>query len=34
MNIPRRRFLGSGLIAVSGTLTEALATPLWKWRDP
>src|SRR6201993_4688173 len=34
MNWPRRRFLGSSLFMLSGTLTEALATPLWRWRDP
>ncbi len=33
MNLPRRRFLGSSLVLLSGTLTEALATPLWQWRD-
>jgi enediyne biosynthesis protein E4 len=33
MNFPRRRFLGSSLFLLSSTLTEALATPLWKWRD-
>ena len=34
MNLPRRRFLGSSLFALSGTLLDVLATPLWKWRDP
>ena len=33
MNVPRRRFLGSSLVMLSGVLTEALATPLWRWRD-
>jgi enediyne biosynthesis protein E4 len=28
---PRRKFLGSSLVALSGGLLEALATPLWKW---
>jgi enediyne biosynthesis protein E4 len=34
MNFPRRRFLGSSLFILGGTLTEALATPLWRWKDP
>ena len=34
MNFPRRRFLGSSLFLLGSSLTEALATPLWKWRDP
>jgi enediyne biosynthesis protein E4 len=34
MNLLRRRFLGSSLFILGGTLTEALATPLWKWRNP
>jgi hypothetical protein len=34
MSFPRRRFLGSSLFALGGALTEALATPLWQWRDP
>src|SRR6201985_2533818 len=34
MNLPRRRFLGSSLIMLGSTLTDALATPLWKWKDP
>jgi len=33
MNTPRRRFLGSSLFVLGGTLTEALMTPLWKWKD-
>jgi enediyne biosynthesis protein E4 len=32
MNSPRRRFLGSSLVLLGGTLLEALATPLWKWK--
>src|SRR6266513_2351021 len=32
MNLLRRRFLGSSLIALGSSLLEALATPLWKWR--
>src|ERR1700738_4707105 len=31
MNCPRRRFLGSSLVAFGSSLLEALATPLWKW---
>jgi hypothetical protein len=31
MLFPRRRFLGSSLVALGGGLLEALATPLWKW---
>jgi hypothetical protein len=34
MNFPRRRFLGSSLFMLGSTLTEALATPLWNWKDP
>ena len=34
MNFPRRRFLGSSLFVFGGALTDALATPLWKWKDP
>jgi hypothetical protein len=34
MIFPRRRFLGSSLFMLGSTLTEALATPLWKWREP
>jgi hypothetical protein len=33
MNLGRRRFLGSSLIVLGGSLLEALTTPLWKWRD-
>lgn len=32
--VPRRRFLGSSLFLLSGTLLETLTTPLWKWRNP
>ncbi|HEX2917823.1 MAG TPA: CRTAC1 family protein [Edaphobacter sp.] len=32
--VPRRRFLGSSLFVLSGTLLETLTTPLWKWRNP
>ncbi len=32
MNSPRRRFLGSSAILLGGTLLDALATPLWKWK--
>src|ERR1700740_3012906 len=31
MTFTRRRFLGSSLVALGGSLLEALATPLWKW---
>src|SRR2546421_332280 len=31
MNLLRRRFLGSSLIALGSSLLEALATPLWRW---
>jgi hypothetical protein len=34
MNFPRRRFLGSSLFLFGSTLMDALATPLWQWRDP
>src|SRR6204780_4525218 len=34
MIFPRRRFLGSSLFMLGSTLTEALATPLWNWRNP
>jgi len=33
MNLPRRRFLGSSLVVLGSALTEALTTPLWKWRS-
>jgi enediyne biosynthesis protein E4 len=32
MNSPRRRFLGSSLVLLGGTLLDALATPLWNWK--
>jgi len=32
MNLHRRHFLGSSLVAFGTTLMEALTTPLWKWR--
>jgi enediyne biosynthesis protein E4 len=31
MIFPRRRFLGSSLFLLGSNLTEALATPLWRW---
>jgi len=31
MIFPRRRFLGSSLLALGATLSDALATPLWQW---
>jgi hypothetical protein len=34
MTLPRRRFLGSSLVALGGTLLDALVTPIWKWRNP
>jgi hypothetical protein len=34
MLLPRRRFLGSSLLVMGNALTEALATPLHRWRDP
>lgn len=33
MLLPRRRFLGSSFFLLGNTLTEALATPLWRWKD-
>jgi hypothetical protein len=33
MILPRRRFLGSSLLLMSSALTEALATPLWNWKN-
>ncbi len=33
MIIPRRRFLGSSLFALGSALTDALVTPLWKWKS-
>lgn len=32
MNFPRRTFLGSSLVALGGTLIDALATPVWQWK--
>jgi hypothetical protein len=34
MLFSRRRFLGSSLIVLGSTLTDALATPLSKWKNP
>ena len=34
MFVPRRRFLGSSLLLLGSNVTEALATPLWRWKDP
>ena len=34
MTLHRRSFLGSSLLVLGSTLTEMLATPLWKWGDP
>jgi hypothetical protein len=34
MNFLRRRFLGSSLIVLGGTLLDALTTPRWKWTGP
>ncbi|QMV18997.1 CRTAC1 family protein [Granulicella sp. 5B5] len=34
MITPRRRFLGSSLVLLGGALTDALATPLWRWKHP
>src|ERR1035441_10666562 len=33
MILPRRRFLGSSLLMLGSSLADALATPLWKWKD-
>src|SRR5580658_995125 len=33
MIFPRRRFLGSSLFALGNKLTDALTTPLWKWKS-
>lgn len=30
----RRHFLGSSLVALGGTLLEALTTPTWQWQTP
>src|SRR5665213_2210860 len=29
---PRRRFIGSSLFLLGGALTDALTTPLWRWK--
>ena len=34
MFLNRRRFLGSSCVVLGSALTEALAEPLWRWRDP
>ena len=34
MIFPRRRFLGSSLFVLGGSLLDALTTPLWNWKDP
>ena len=34
MIFPRRRFLGSSLVVLGGSLLDRLTTPLWKWKDP
>ncbi len=31
MMIPRRRFIGSSMFLLGGTLLDVLATPLWRW---
>ncbi len=33
MILPRRRFLGSSLTVLGGTLLDVLTTPLWKWNQ-
>ena len=33
MNFPRRRLLGSSLVLLGSSLVEALATPVWRWRN-
>src|SRR5579863_7419860 len=33
MSSSRRHFIGSSLVALSGTLLEAVSTPIWKWRS-
>jgi hypothetical protein len=33
MTLPRRRFLGNSLFLLGSTLTDALATPLWRWKN-
>ena len=34
MIFPRRRFIGSSLFVLGSALTDALMTPLWRWRNP
>ena len=34
MILPRRHFLGSSLVALGGTLIDALTNPIWKLRNP
>ena len=34
MNLGRRHFLGSSLLVFGSTLMDALATPLWRWKNP
>jgi len=34
MILPRRQFLGSSLVALGGTLLDALTIPIWKLRNP
>lgn len=34
MHLPRRKFLGSSAIVLGSALTDALATPLWRWKTP
>ena len=33
MILPRRRFLGSSLVGLGGSLLDGLTTPLWRWRS-
>jgi hypothetical protein len=33
MNFHRRHFLGSSLLVFGSTLMDALATPLWRWKQ-
>ena len=33
MMLRRRRFLGSSLCVLGGTLLDTLATPLWNWKE-
>jgi len=33
MNFPRRRFFGSSLVLLGSSLLDALATPVWRWRN-